>query len=97
MPNWTPTAESVGTYANDVPMITGRPEPKRPPNSGCACTSVTRPDITRDTWMSRVFWSAGRWHRFATMIAGVMMPTTAATTCCSAMGTSSCAETKQCG
>ena len=69
-------------------MMMGRPLPSLP-KSGKAWSSVTMPAITSATWLSMVLSSPESPQVLATMMPGVMMPTTAATTCWSARGMSS--------
>ena len=68
-------------------MMTGRPEPIFW-KTGNSWSRVAMAVITRLAWMSRVFWASSSPHTPDMMMAGVMTPTTAATTCWSPRGTS---------
>ena len=87
LPNWPPMAVRVGTEAKLVPMMTGRPAPIRR-KRGKSCRKVASAVMISDAWMSSVFSSPDSLHTPAMMMASVMMPTTAATTCWKPSGTS---------
>ena len=68
-------------------MMTGRPEPRRR-KRGKSWSRVARAVRIRETWIIRVVSASLRPQVEETMIAGVMTPTTAATTCCRPSGIS---------
>ena len=77
----------VGTYAKLTPIMTGSPLPSL---IFCAynCNNVDSAANTRDTWIKSPMstFPPALFAAFATRMAGVTHPTTAASTCCAARG-----------